>query len=305
MIIASIDIGTNTILLLIAQINFADNSIKAIFEDQKIPRIGEGLKPGSPISQKKIDLLLDILKSFQATANNYKCEKVLVTATNAFRIASNRNYLIQQIQRELDLEINVISGSTEASFAFLGATYDYTPNKNLVVIDIGGGSTEITFGRRNKIISCFSLPIGVVTIKEKFLKSELPRKDEMDEACTEIKNHLKFLDKNQYDFRQVIAVAGTPTTLACMKKGLESYNEKSIEKEVLDSNDLMNFINQLSSMSAADIRRQFQSVVSGREDVLLAGTILLKEIMQVLGVEEVIVSAKGVRYGAILDYLQK
>jgi exopolyphosphatase / guanosine-5'-triphosphate,3'-diphosphate pyrophosphatase len=160
MIIASIDIGTNTILLLIAQANLKDKKIKVIFENQKIPRIGEGLKPGFPISEMKEKLLLQILASFKVEAEKYNCDRILVTATHALRIASNRDELLEKIKNQLQIEVNVVSGIEEAKLTFLGCTNDFSIKEDYAVLDIGGGSTEIIFRSWNKLASDYSLPLG-------------------------------------------------------------------------------------------------------------------------------------------------
>ena len=151
MTIASIDLGTNTILLLIAKLDFKNKKIHVIFEDQKIPRIGEGLKPGSPISKNKEKRLLDILEFYKNLANHYQCEHILVTATNAFRIASNSDYLVKKISKMFNLKVNIISGEEEAELTFLGCTSEIELDTNVAVIDIGGGSTEIVLGKNRKL----------------------------------------------------------------------------------------------------------------------------------------------------------
>jgi len=178
MTIASIDIGTNTILLLIAKLDSNTNKIHAIFEDQKIPRIGEGLKPGFPISPIKEEQLLDILAFYKKISHNYQSEQILITATNAFRIASNRDYLIEKIYRLLNLKVNVISGEEEATLTFLGCTSEREKDKNSAIIDIGGGSTEIASKTNNKLFYK-SLPLGVVSLTEEYLLNDPPSAEEV------------------------------------------------------------------------------------------------------------------------------
>lgn len=303
MTIASIDIGTNTVLLLIAQINPDDMQMEVIFEDQKIPRIGKGLKYGTPISEAKINLLLEILALFKKSAQNYNCKKILVTATNAFRIASNQMEIIEKINTSLQLEVTVISGKEEARLTFLGALFDLMKDETYAVIDIGGGSTEIIIGTKDKIHTDCSLPLGVVSLTEKYFQSNPPIFSEIENLRIDIHNQLSKMVTNVLHFHKVIAVAGTPTTLACIKKGLVTYNESLIEGEILTHKEIKSFANNLSTMSSEKIKEKFHSIVDGREDVLLAGAILLDEIMCHIHIKEVIVTAKGVRYGAIYDFL--
>lgn len=303
--IASIDIGSNTILLLIAEVDFYSKKIKMLFDDQKIPRIAERLVPSSPIGTNKVELLLSVLANFKKTADDYNCKKILVTATNAFRIASNTIDIIDRIKENLEIDVNVVSGTEEARLTFLGVTQDLPESGALAIIDIGGGSTEIILGTRNKIEENHSLPLGVVSLTEKYFYNIPPRENEVNYLIAEIKKTLKKTVGNDRNLNKAIAVAGTPTTLAAIKKGLKSYNESLIEGEVLTAQDIIDFNQNLSSMKANEILNNYKSVVSGREDVLLAGSIILSEIVNYLRVGEVTVSTKGIRYGAIYDYILK
>jgi exopolyphosphatase/guanosine-5'-triphosphate,3'-diphosphate pyrophosphatase len=303
MTIASIDIGTNTILLLIADVDFNHKQIHVIFNDQKIPRIGEGLKPGFPILEDKEKVLLNILEAYSKTAIQYGCEKILVTATNVFRIASNRDHLVKKINELFNLKVNVISGGEEARLTFLGCAFENLPNNILLVIDIGGGSTEIAYGTNKKIFSSNSLPLGVVSLTEKYFLDDPPSKDEIAACKSAIKEELQRSIEINLKYDKIIAVAGTPTTLACIKKGLVVYNEDLIEGDVLTKRDLENFLNHLSLMKSVEIKNKFKSVVEGREDVLLTGMLILFEMMNYLNAKEVVVSTKGVRYGAVYNYL--
>ncbi len=118
MIIASIDIGTNTILLLIAETDNVTGNIIPLLNLYRLPRIGKGLKPGLPISPDKIKALLSILSEYKATAEKYKCDKIITTATNALRIASNADEIINLVKEKLDIDINVIPGKRKPCFLF-------------------------------------------------------------------------------------------------------------------------------------------------------------------------------------------
>lgn len=305
MTIASIDIGTNTILLLIVEVNSEINKIKVIFEAQKIPRIGKGLKPGFPISKKKEELLVEILESFKTIARKYECERIIATATNAFRIASNREDLVERIKEELDIEVNVVEGNEEARLTFLGCTYDLDPKNRYAVVDIGGGSTEIILGSQVRIDCDISLQLGVVRLTEKYFSNDPPSVYEVNLVRSEIQSQLKKSVNNSLNYEKVIAVAGTPTTLVCIKKGLEIYDEPSIEGAILSYDEVKEFSEKLSVMSSKNIKHLYKSVVDGREDVLVTGTILLEEIMRYIHADEVTVSTKGLRYGAVYDLLFK
>ncbi len=185
MTIASIDIGTNTVLLLIAEIDLKDKKIKSILNVQQIPRIGQGLKKGKPISKEKILSLLQILNVYNLKIKSYKCEQILVTATNAFRIASNSQEIISLIKSEFGFDTKIVSGEDEALLSFMGA-FSNQSNKEILMIDIGGGSTELTFGSNDKILFNKSFNIGVVSGTENFLFDDPPSQLQINNFIMEI-----------------------------------------------------------------------------------------------------------------------
>jgi exopolyphosphatase/guanosine-5'-triphosphate,3'-diphosphate pyrophosphatase len=303
MTVASIDIGTNTVLLIIAVLDSNSKKIEVLFDDQKIPRIGEGLKPGLEIKEVKVHSLLEVLSNFKKQIGKFRCDKILVTATNAFRIASNRDQLVELIKNHLGLEVKVVSGQDEARLTFLGCTFEESSYSSCAVIDIGGGSTEISFGTKGKISHEFSFPMGVVNLSEKYFTNDPPTFYEIENVRRAIRSELRISIAKKFEHQKTIAVAGTPTTLACIKKNLVEYDEALIEGEILTASEIKSFAEKLSKMSSHEILKNYQSVVNGRQDVLLAGIILLEEVMNRHEIKEVVVSSKGVRYGAIYDYL--
>jgi exopolyphosphatase / guanosine-5'-triphosphate,3'-diphosphate pyrophosphatase len=299
--IASIDIGTNTVILLIAEIRY--NQIYTLKNEYRVPRIGKGLNLNNSISDGKITELIQILSEFNDIIKSYNCEVVLAVGTNAFRISSNASEIIKEVKDLLGIHINVASSLKEAEYSFLGAVSDYYTNeKENVIIDIGGGSTEIIYGKKNHIKYINSFQVGVVTETERFFKHDPPL------PC-EIKNFEDFLSTTFVNLdipRNVmaIAIAGTPITLVCIQKGLNEYNEDEVEGSLLKLVDIVGLKEELSHLSSNQIKEKYTQVVSGREDVLLAGTIILDNLMKLLNLTEVIVSTKGIRYGAIVEFMQ-
>ena len=151
MIIASIDIGTNTILLLIAEIDDISKRISTLHDELRTPRLGRGLLANSPIKQEKVELLYKTLSEYKEIIAQYACDKIILTATNAFRIASNADELVKKINAELDLDITIVAGKDEARLSYLGAVSSFQDDDKYLVIDIGGGSTEIISGDKTGI----------------------------------------------------------------------------------------------------------------------------------------------------------
>ena len=303
MIIASIDIGTNTIILLIAEVDVMNKKISPLYNEQRIPRIGKGLSTGKPISNRKIEELLKILEDYSVIIKEFSCEKTIITATNALRIASNGKEIKKLIKDKTDIDINIISGEKEAELTFKGAVYQFHDNFNSIVIDIGGGSTEIIYGNRNKILFKKSYQTGVVTAKEKFLTHSPPNDAELSDFQNELKQVFKDIYKKDFIFNRSIAIAGTPTTLAAIKLNLPEYDEDILEGHILKGNEIKDLISELKKLNNQEILKKFKSVVKGREDVILSGAIILLFIMKLLKIDNILVSTKGIRYGVICKEL--
>jgi exopolyphosphatase/guanosine-5'-triphosphate,3'-diphosphate pyrophosphatase len=304
MIVASIDIGTNTILLLIAKIQSGSNKIITVENHQRIPRIGKGLNTYSPITKDKIAELFAVLDEYANIIKKHKVEKIFVTATNPFRIASNSFEIVEEIRKRYEHEVTIVSGEEEAELAYWGVEDYLTKNKRNVVIDIGGGSTELIFGTKDNIEIKKSFPVGVVSATEKFLTSDPPSLVEIIELSHFLANSLSLLNKIPAP-NKGIAVAGTPTTLACINQNLKEFYEPLIEGIWLYESEIKKMIDNLSSLTSEQILKKYKKVVEGRNDVTLAGALILIYIMQILGLDKLVVSSRGLRYGVLKKYFQQ
>lgn len=303
MLISSIDIGSNTILLLITEYDAKSHSIRIIKNEYRIPRISQNLKSNLIISNEKISEMWNVLEEYDSIINKINVDVKLAVATNAFRIAKNGIDLAEKIRNKFSWNLNIINGNEEARLSFLGSLPNNNKNKNFIVIDIGGGSTEIIYGSRKKIIFKNSFDAGVVSLFEKYISNNPPSIDEVELIEKQIDKEFKLLQQIEFSFQSIIAVAGTPTTLSCMLQGIKTYDEKSVDNSVITINEVKSFINKLTNITTTQISEIYSDVVKGREDVLLPGCIILAKIMEVLRKDTLMVSSKGLRYGVIIDYL--
>lgn len=299
--IASIDIGSNTVLLLIASIE--NNKLIPLLNKYESPRLGKGLLIGGEILEDRILHLLEILKSYKALIEEYKCSKTVLTATNAMRIASNSDEILKIVKEKLGFEIKVIPGEDEAALSFMGASSSFTQLEEKVVIDIGGGSTEIIYGNNKDILFKYSFQTGVVSLTEKFIGSYPYSEESLTKTELQLKKVFKGLEKEIPNNRNTIAVAGTPTTLSCITQGLKEYREDKVEGSILLEQDLNELQIKLGSLSGADIKERFGQVVDGREDVIFAGTLILQFLRKLLATDKIYVSSRGLRYGNIISYI--
>jgi len=300
--VASIDIGTNTVILLIVEADRSNHSIKHLHSEYRMPRIGKGLKPNRKINEEKLNLLYSILNEYKAIVNNYNCEKILVSATNAFRLASNSEEISNRIKDNINFDVDIISGDVEAEYAYLGALSGTKPTGSTLVIDIGGGSTELISGNKTEILFKMSYPIGSVIATENYLKHSPPITNEMEKLELKLEEIFKHITEKSKP-ENVFAISGTPTTLACMIKGLKEFEEAKIDESDLNAVDLLKLISDIKILSPEQIKKNYGNVLNGREDIILGGGIILKKIMKIVDVDKVIVSSRGIRHGAIIKYL--
>ncbi len=303
MIVASIDIGSNTALLLIADVDIKNKSMHTVVDKLSMPRISKGLAAGSKIPDENLLKLYTVLDEYSQIIKFHKCEFVYASATNAFRIAENSAEIVQEIKRVFNLNLEIIDGETEALYSYFGATSLNKSNKECFVIDIGGGSTEIISGNGGKINFRKSLPLGVVSMSEKYFATQPPNAAEIEMAREEISSILSDKLPNNLNSALSIAVAGTPTTLSAIKLGLKDFDADKIECSVLRRDDIDKLIIQISHMTKEELLTEFGNVIQGREDLLLAGTIILKQIIDQQNIKEINVSTRGLRHGIIISKL--
>ncbi len=302
MIIASIDIGTNTVLLLIAEINLKTSRITPLQNEHRVPRIGQGTKKSGIISSERFKLLMQVLSEYDKIIPKYNCEHIILTGTNAFRMAANTPAIMEAIKNEFGYELNVISGDQEAEYAYLGAISGLENPSLSAVIDIGGSSTEIIVGEGNRIISKRSLQLGSVSGTEQFLKHSPSLNSEIENLKSEIQKNLSQFKSKKFPI-QVIAIAGTATTLACMNLGLKLFDENQVSNSILTIQDMRKIIKDLKHLGASEIIDKYGPVMVGREDIIFAGAYILFQFMNEFKIQIINVSTRGIRFGAIVNYI--
>ena len=269
-----------------------------------MPRIGRGLKQNENISEDRIDKLFTVLSEYKSIISKYNVDDVLVTATNALRIAANSAEIVERIKKQFSWNINIISGKSEADFAFLGAVPVSTKNKSVLVIDIGGGSTELILGKENNIEYRKSFHIGSVTATENCLKNSPPLDNELNELTIKLETIFAEI-QNKFAPDLIYSIAGTPTTLFCMINELKIFDDTIVDGGILKLKDIAKLIQELKKLSPKEIRIGYGRIMQGREDIILGGSIILLNIMELLNLSEVIVSSRGIRYGAIVSFLER
>jgi len=288
---AGIDIGTNTLLLLIVSKD-QEGNISIVKDEHRIARLGEGINKSGNISGKAIQRAITILEEYAILISQYTNISVRAIATSAMRDAQNKVDVQTMLEHTLGYPIEIISGIEEASLTFLGSREDHDKP---VIIDIGGGSTEIIQLVDNKEY-CISIDIGAVRLTDTFMK-QLPINDnELEQAKLYVKNLLN--DISIPVNSTIIATAGTPTTLAAIDLAIHDLSSPLIHGHVLS-------IERISQMSNELLHSDLESILSipgvhsQRADILPAGALILSIILENVQAKSCIVSKKGLRYGIV------
>jgi exopolyphosphatase/guanosine-5'-triphosphate,3'-diphosphate pyrophosphatase len=300
--VASIDIGTNTILLLVA--DWEAQRVHPVFDTETTVRLGEGLHKTGLLSQEAMGRGVQTLRAYKERCFILNVQKVFAVGTSALRQALNTQEFLSMIKKELDISIEVISEEEEARCSYLAVAKELeTMEEPLWVIDVGGGSTEFILGRKDHVETWLSLPLGAVGMTEEFLHSDPVREAEWDEMITAIREKLAAVPRSDEPSRGV-AVGGTATTLAAVEQGVEAFAPDNIHCFVLTQEALKRGLDLLRSKPLPE-RKKIPGLPPARADVILAGAAILYEALKKLECTSLRVSCRGVRYGILYQRLSR
>lgn len=314
MILAGIDIGTNTLRLLVAETG--PGSFKEIYSDRRITRLGQDLDRTGRLSSDARERSLNALLDFSASIRRHGAIHASAVGTSALRNASNSAEFIIDVKQRTGLAVRVISGEEEARFTLLGVARALTglhsnyakgdPLSSALVIDIGGGSTELIMTRPDRKPLVASLPLGAVYLTERFIKHDPPTADELGLLRSAIREtfELQADGMRQAPNGIFVGTAGTITTLAAMDQGLTTYDPDKINGYLMTKETIDGIVGKLAASSLAE-RRTFPGLEQGREDIILAGAVVTQELMYWSGFSRMVVSDWGLREGLVLDLYER
>ena len=297
---AFFDVGTNSVLCLIAEIR--DTGRFRVLDDlAAITRLGQGVDQTRQIHPAGEQRTLAALQRYRLRCDRLGVEEFVAVGTSALRDAENSAAVRERFRRALGFEVRVIAGSEEAAYSFLAVQRGLSlADRPLLVIDIGGGSTELIAGDRAGISCCLSLDLGSVRLTERFLSSDPVKADEVARMDAAIDDELARLKGrwNAATTRALVGIAATVTTLMAMEKKLARYSHADVHGAILPIAAVRRQIAVLKRASLAE-RRQIVGLDPQRADVIFAGACLLERIMNLERADHVIVSDQGVRYGLL------
>lgn len=295
--VASFDIGTNTVLCLIVEM--VDSKMtEIIFEGLRTVRLGEGVDQSKRFADAALVRLNDALRDFHAELIKHDVESVVVVATSATRDVENRNEF-ETILSRYGLRAEILSGDDEAKFTFLGAVGS-SSSDTVAVIDVGGGSTEITLGRLDRITSKKSFDVGSVRLFERMAHGIPEKESDIEAIRSHVRHQLKEVENWPiHEITEVFAVAGTPTNLASIRIG-KSFIKEEVEGFKLSMDVIDSLTERLRPLTLSE-RCQVSGLDKNRADVIVVGSVILSEALRALKKDSLTVSTKGLRYGILSE----
>ncbi len=295
---AVVDIGTNSVLLTIADIN--GREIENVTELSRITRLGKGFAEENIIREENIEITLNALREFSDKIHNKGVEKVRYIATEVLRRAKNSDYVIKRLSNACLGNIEIVDEYREAYYSFCSVSY-MNPSKEICVVDIGGGSTEIITGIDDKVIFTKSLRLGAVNLYEKFFSvDDTYKRNDILRATGYING---MLEKDippdiAGNFISAYIVGGTITNVAAILDGMTEYKPEVIEGKVISFTEIDGLLETLSQIKREE-RAKIAGIEHERADILPAGILILRTIMNYLNKDTIRVSTRGVRWGIL------
>jgi exopolyphosphatase / guanosine-5'-triphosphate,3'-diphosphate pyrophosphatase len=300
---AAIDCGTNSTRLLVS-----DGDGRELIRLMRITRLGQGVDRDNTLAPEAIARTVDVLHEFRRSMDDLRVDRVRMVATSAVRDAENGADFIDAAAAAVGAVPEVLSGLEEGKLAYRGASADLSPFEgDTLVVDIGGGSTEITLGRAGSV-SSVSLQLGCVRLTERLLTSDPPTPEQVVTTRIAIADALTRGEQRMPELlgldarRRLVGLAGTVSTLASLKLEMAEYDVDRLHHATISLAEVVGLCDTLASLSAAE-RRGLVGMVPGRADVILGGALVLEVVLARYQCPEVIVSEKDILDGIVLSIL--
>ena len=293
--LASIDLGSNSTRLLIAELN--NQELNVLHRIHVVTKMSENLEQSGEISIAAAKRVYSVLRTFKKLITKNDVDEVFVIGTAALRDSKNADELIENIRKKFDFEIDVLSGHDEGITTSLGVLHFMENIENFLIIDIGGRSTEFIYEFENKIISQ-SLNLGVVTLSEKYF-SKLPSDQKLlNKAKFDIETELSNLNIN--DKKNVIGVSGTALSLASIFLDQQFFDEEKLHGVQIDLQNVGDINSRLLNLNEAEIITKFKGIDPKRAATITSGIFLLEIILNHYSNSPIIISKYDILEGLIL-----
>jgi len=297
--VAAVDIGTNSTRLLVADV--ADGRIADVERETRITRLGEGVDARRRLLPVPIARVRNVLTDYRRTAETLGAEHTLAIATSAMRDAENGEAFLGEIEWSYGFRTRLLSGHDEALMTYRGVTSERHLHEGTVIVDIGGGSTELVAGDDAAVRWHDSLDMGSVRLTERFLHGDPPARDELDACAGAVRALLaeRVPDEVRDATTSAIGVAGTITSIAALALGLDEYDRERVHGSHLSAQALGEQLERLAEVPLAE-RRTLRPLDPDRAPVIVAGAVIVRETLAFFGLDELEISERDILDGAAL-----
>ncbi len=295
--VAVIDVGTNSARLLVADV--AGGRVSPVERRSTVTRLGRGVDLTGRLSAEAIEDACAAIGPYVAAVEELGATVVDVVATSAVRDAENGSAFVAELRERFALSPRVLDGEEEARLTYVGATSEQAPSEPTLVVDIGGGSTELIVGSGEESSFHTSMQAGVVRHTERHIASDPPAAVEMEALATDVRGLIEAAVPADIAATAGIAVAGTPNSLAAIDLGLEPYDPRRVQGYVLTLPAIQRMLSQLASTPLAE-RIEIPGMHPDRAPTIVAGVVILIETMRAFDLEAVQASEHDILYGAAI-----
>jgi exopolyphosphatase/guanosine-5'-triphosphate,3'-diphosphate pyrophosphatase len=295
--VAIIDIGTNSTRLLVADVT--EGRVRPLERRSTVTRLGRGVDLSGHLAAEAIEDVCRTVAGYMETIRELDAGEIDAIATSAARDADNGGAFVAELRERFALSARVLDGDEEARLTYLGATAEQPPSEPTLVVDIGGGSTELVVGAGEEISFHTSLQAGVVRHSERYVASDPPAASELEELAADVRGLIESAVGTGIEASRGIAVAGTPTSLAAVEMELVPYDPNRVHGHRLELPSIQRMLSRLASLPLAE-RVEVAGLHPERAPTIVAGVVILIEAMRAFGLEEVAVSEHDILYGAAL-----
>jgi exopolyphosphatase / guanosine-5'-triphosphate,3'-diphosphate pyrophosphatase len=298
--IAVVDIGSNSTRLLVADV--VGGRVREVERRSRVTRLGRGVDLTGRLAAEAIEAACEAVADYVALYQEAGAETVAAIATSAVRDAANGSAFVAELRERFALSARVLDGEEEARLTYLGAASEHPPAEPTLVIDIGGGSTELIVGAGEEIGFHASLQMGVVRHTERHISSDPPTAAELEGLAGDVRGAIDVAVAGHSEAKtgSGIAVAGTPTSLAAIEMELEPYDPARVHSHVLTLPSIQRMLSRLASAPLAE-RVEIPGMHPDRAPTIVAGVVILVEAMRAFGLDRIAVSEHDILYGAALD----
>ena len=284
---AVIDIGTNSTRMLIFRKD-KKGQLFRVNKSVRYTRMGQGVNKTKRLHPDAIKRNIEALEEYKSIAEDYEVKEMFIFGTSALRDAENSSEFIDMALQKLGMKVQIISGEKEAEYGFMGVSQCI--DEGLLIFDIGGGSTELIYGKGRDLMKMKSLNIGSVRSTEAFIENDPPEAEELNQLN---QNAAEALEKALADYEgykpyKLIGIGGTATTVSTIKQKLKIYDSEQVHQSIVTKAELETIIQNLSSKTI-DERRQIVGLEAKRADIIIAGTSILDNILTVTGKDSFVV----------------